>query len=93
MSASGSGSPLDAPARTPDPVAPLAPGGGPVAGGGSGVPTGGGTGSSGSSGSGGMPLAVLADPASTPAAFGISVLAAPEHRITWWYPDVVVGPG
>jgi hypothetical protein len=40
-----------------------------------------------------MPLAVLADPASTPAAFGISVLASPEHRITWWYPEVVVGPG
>jgi hypothetical protein len=40
-----------------------------------------------------MPLAVLADPASAPATFSLSVLAVPEHRITWWYPEVVVGPG
>jgi hypothetical protein len=77
--------------RTP---APMSPGGsGPIAGIDAGGSSSGGAGSSGSSGGGGMPPAVLADPAAAPAAFALSVLTAPERRITWWYPEVVVGPG
>ena len=77
--------------RTP---APMAPGGtGPIAGIDAGGSTGGGAGSSGSSGNGGMPPAVLLDPDSAPTVFALSVLTAPERRITWWYPEVVVGPG
>jgi hypothetical protein len=77
--------------RTP---APMTPGsGGPIAGVDAGGSSGGGAGSSGSSSGGGMPPAVLLDPDSAPAAFALSVLSAPERRITWWYPEVVVGPG
>jgi hypothetical protein len=79
---------------TPGTPGPLAPGGTRlVAGldaGGSGS---GGAGSSGSSGNGGIPHAVLADPDSAPPVFALSVLTAPERRATWWYPEVVVGPG
>jgi hypothetical protein len=67
-------------------------GSGPVAGIDSGSPSSGG-GSTGSSGHSGMPLAVLVDADPAPTAFALSVLVVPEHRITWWYPEVVVGPG
>jgi hypothetical protein len=52
-----------------------------------------GAGSTGSSGNSGIPLAVLVDADPAPTAFALSVLVVPEHRITWWYPEVVVGPG
>jgi hypothetical protein len=72
----------------------MAPGGtGPVAALDAGGPGSGGAGSSGSSGNGGMPHAVLVDPDSAPPVFALSVLTAPERRVTWWYPEVVVGPG
>ena len=74
--------------------APMAPGGtSPIAGLDSGGPNSGGAGSSGSSGNGSMPPAVLLDPDSAPTVFALSVLTAPDRRITWWYPEVVVGPG
>ena len=73
--------------------APVAPGGGPIASVDAGGTSGGGAGSSGSAGNGGMPPAVLLDPDSAPTVFALSVLTAPERRITWWYPEVVVGPG
>jgi hypothetical protein len=72
----------------------MTPGGnGPIAGVDTGGSSSGGAGSSGSSGNGGMPPAVLLNPDSAPAVFALSVLSAPERRITWWYPEVVVGPG
>jgi hypothetical protein len=40
-----------------------------------------------------MPPAVLMDPDSAPPVFALCELIAPERRITWWYPEVVVGPG
>jgi hypothetical protein len=40
-----------------------------------------------------MPNAVLPTAEGAPAVFALSVLTAPERRITWWYPEVVVGPG
>jgi hypothetical protein len=74
--------------------APMAPGGnGPIASINAGGSSSGGAGSSGSAGNGGMPPAVLLDPDSAPTGFALSVLTAPERRITWWYPEVVVGPG
>jgi hypothetical protein len=84
-----------------DPAAPAGPGPGPIAPAGSGGPiagvdTGGqgsgGAGSSGSSSSG-IPPAVLLNPESAPLAFALSELTTPDRRITWWYPEVVVGPG
>jgi hypothetical protein len=76
--------------QRPSPITPG--GGGPTAvdGGGS---TGGGAGSSGSGGGNTMPPAVLVNPDSAPPVFALSELTAPERRITWWYPEVVVGPG
>ncbi|HEX5810917.1 MAG TPA: hypothetical protein VFY38_02345, partial [Pseudonocardia sp.] len=76
--------------QRPSPIAPG--GGGPTAvdGGGS---TSGGAGSSGSGGGNTMPPAVLVNPDSAPPVFALSELTAPERRITWWYPEVVVGPG
>jgi hypothetical protein len=72
---------------------PTAPGGSsPVAGIDAGSPSSG-AGSTGSPGHAGLPLVVLADADPAPAAFAMSELAVPEHRITWWYPEVVVGPG
>jgi len=72
----------------------MSPGGsGPIAGIDAVGSSSGGAGSSGSSGGGSMPPAVLSDPAAAPTAFALSVLTAPERRITWWYPEVVVGPG
>jgi len=35
---------------------------------------------------------VLLDPDSAPLVFALSELVARERRITWWYPEVVVGP-
>jgi hypothetical protein len=80
------GSPGDP--RAPAPAVP----GGPVAAVDAGS-AGNGAGSAGSAGNGGMPHAVLVDPDSAPPVFALSVLTAPERRITWWYPEVVVGPG
>jgi hypothetical protein len=78
----------------PDSPTPLAPGGSsPIAGIDTGSTNTGGAGSSGSSGNGGIPPAVLGDPDSAPTVFALSVLSAPERRITWWWPKVVVGPG
>jgi hypothetical protein len=77
--------------RTPTPLTPGS--GGPIAGVGAGGGGSGGPGSSGPSGNGGMPPAVLLNPDSAPTVFALSVLTAPERRITWWYPEVVVGPG
>ena len=72
---------------------PITPGGdGPTAVDG-GASTGGGAGSSGSGGGNTMPPAVLVNPDSAPPVFALSELTAPERRITWWYPEVVVGPG
>jgi hypothetical protein len=74
--------------------APMTPGGnGPIAGVDAGGSGSGGAGSSGSSGGAGIPPAVLLDPDSAPPVFALSLLTAPERRITWWYPEVVVGPG
>jgi hypothetical protein len=72
---------------------PASPGGsGPVvaeAGG----PSGGGAGSSSSGGNNTMPPAVLLNADSAPLVFALSELITPERRITWWCPEVVVGPG
>jgi hypothetical protein len=40
-----------------------------------------------------MPLAVLVDGLATPSAFALTDPTEPDRRITWWYPEVVVGPG
>jgi hypothetical protein len=93
VSAAGS-APRPATPVDPHSPAPMAPGGsGPMAGVDVGGTSGGGAGSSGSSGNGSIPPAVLQEPDATPTAFALSVLSAPERRITWWYPEVVVGPG
>jgi hypothetical protein len=93
ISSAGSSSAPSAPTDPRHP-APMAPGGsGPVAGIDAGGTAGGGAGSSGSAGNGGMPPAVLLNPDSAPTVFALSALTAPERRITWWYPEVVVGPG
>jgi hypothetical protein len=75
----------------PSPVAPG--GGGPIASVDNGGNSSGGAGSSGSSGGNSIPPAVLLDPDSAPPVFALSELTEPERRITWWYPEVVVGPG
>jgi hypothetical protein len=73
---------------------PVAPGGsGPMAGVDAAGASSGGAGSSGTSAGNTMPPAVLLDPDSAPLVFALSELTAPERRITWWYPEVVVGPG
>ena len=92
VSAAGSSSHPAGPAgQRPSPVAPG--GSGPIAGVDTGGNSGGGAGSSGSSGGNSIPPAVLLDPDSAPPVFALSELTAPERRITWWYPEVVVGPG
>ena len=40
-----------------------------------------------------MPPAVLLNADSAPLVFALSELITPERRITWWCPEVVVGPG
>jgi hypothetical protein len=76
------------------PTSPITPGsGGPIAGVDAGAPNSGGAGSSGSNGGNSIPPAVLLDPDSAPLVFALSELMTPERRITWWYPEVVVGPG
>jgi hypothetical protein len=89
-SSSSSGPALPAGHR-PGPIAPG--GGGPMAGVDAAGASNGGTGSSGTPGGNTMPPAVLLDPDSAPPAFALSELTALERRITWWYPEVVVGPG
>ncbi len=92
VSAAGSSSHPAGPAgQRPNPVAPG--GSGPIAGVDTGGNSGGGAGSSGSSGGNSIPPAVLLDPDSAPPVFALAELTAPERRITWWYPEVVVGPG
>jgi len=82
--------PVGPPSQRPSPIA---PGGGPTASVDASGPTSGGAGSSGSGGGNTMPPAVLMDPDSAPPVFALSELTASERRITWWYPEVVVGPG
>jgi hypothetical protein len=76
-------------------LAPFAPGSSaPIPGLDAGGTTTGGAGSSGSAaGPGSLPLAVLGETDAPPTAFALAVLGAPERCATWWYPEVVVGPG
>jgi hypothetical protein len=91
VSAAGSSPhPAEPTGQHPSPTAPGSPG--PVAAD-AGGPSSGGAGSSGSGGGHSIPLAVLLDPAFAPPVFALSELRAPERRITWWCPEVVVGPG
>ena len=94
VSEAGSSPRSDGPAGQDDP-APFAPGSSaPIPGLDAGGTNTGGAGSSGSAaGPGSLPLAVLGETDSPPTAFALAVLSAPERCATWWYPEVVVGPG
>ena len=93
VSEAGTSSNSDGPAGS-DSSAPLAPGStAPIPGLDAGGTNPGGAGSSGSANNGSLPLAVLGETDSPPTAFALAVLSAPERRVTWWYPEVVVGPG
>ena len=94
VSEAGTSPRSDGPAGS-DSSAPLAPGStAPIPGLDAGGTNTGGAGSSGSAnGPGSLPLAVLGETDSPPTAFALAVLSAPERRVTWWYPEVVVGPG
>ena len=93
VSETGSSPRSDGPAG-PGGSAPLGPGStAPIPGLDAGGTNTGGVGSSGSAGPGSLPLAVLGETDSPPTAFALAVLSAPERCATWWYPEVVVGPG
>ena len=92
-SVSAAGSPTRPTGPAGQHPSPIAPGGGPTASVDASGPANGGAGSSGSGGGNTMPPAVLMDPDSAPPVFALAELTAPERRITWWYPEVVVGPG
>jgi hypothetical protein len=91
---------VSAAGSSPHPAGPAGQRPSPAAPGGSGSvaldaggPSSGGAGSSSSGGANNIPQAVLMDPDSAPLVFALSELTTPERRITWWYPEVVVGPG